>query len=41
MDGKDSRLFCGVVGLQTDIGSSVAVGLDFAINGVWLFRTSI
>ena len=32
MDGKDSCLFCGVVGLQTEIGSAVAVALDVFVD---------
>ena len=33
MDGKDSRLLCGVVGLQVYVGVAVAVGLDISVNG--------
>ena len=33
MDVKDSRLLCGVVGLQVYVGVAVAVGLDIAVNG--------
>ena len=32
MDGKDSGLLCGVVGLQADIGGAVAIGLHVFVD---------
>ena len=38
MDGKDSCLFCGVIGLQINVGIAVAVGSDIAVNGFFNHR---
>jgi len=32
MDGQEPILFCGIEGLETDVGVAVAVALDVFVN---------
>jgi len=35
MDRKESVLFCGVIGLQADVGGAVIVALKIVVDGAF------